>query len=264
MSTTPDDGSIEHGTPESGDGPVVQITAEAAEAKMKIERVHEGVLHYYERLLLWWFAARMPRWVTADKLTFAGLAASFGVGLSYILAWKCSWWWIASIGFLVMHWFCDSMDGTIARFRDMCRPHYGQFVDIFVDNLSMFLWFVPLGYSPAIQDPRVGYMMVIMFYLTVCKVAYQDMYEAKHVISVGALSGTEGRIGLAVLALVMFFFYDPVTNSPALVWLTWTIVSLITLGLLVAAVVSSSMLAWRLRCRDEAALAARKSGHQVP
>eukprot|EP01105_Mastigella_eilhardi_P021348 TRINITY_DN5166_c0_g1_i1.p1 TRINITY_DN5166_c0_g1~~TRINITY_DN5166_c0_g1_i1.p1 ORF type:complete len:239 (-),score=60.96 TRINITY_DN5166_c0_g1_i1:51-767(-) len=225
-----------------------------AEAAMPIQRVHEGLLHRYERQLLWWCAAYMPEWLTPDKLTIGGLLASIVIGIAYCMSWRSLWGFpIASI-FLVVHWYCDSMDGTIARYRDRCRPSYGQFVDIFVDNLSMFCWFVPLGYSPAINDPRIGFMLCIAFYLIVIKVAYQDAYENKHVISMGQLSGTEGRIGLVGLNTLYFLFPTPLVSL-----FLWFVVSVIMLVMVVYSIYDSSMLAWRLRVLDERALAERLS-----
>lgn len=158
-----------------------------------------------------------------------------------------------------------SMDGTLARYRDRCRPNYGQFVDVFVDNISMLFWFIPLGYTSAIGDPRllrlfiqelmllrVGYALVLAFYMIVIKVAYQDLYEKKHVISMGMASGTEGRIGLIVLGLLYYFF--PTTWVQKILWVA---VALITTVMFVYAVIEGSMLAWRLRCQDERALAER-------
>ena len=37
---------------------------------------------------------------------------------------------------LALNWFGDSLDGTLARFRDQQRPRYGFYVDHIVDALS--------------------------------------------------------------------------------------------------------------------------------
>jgi phosphatidylglycerophosphate synthase len=59
-----------------------------------------------------------------------------GAGLAYILARWTPWALIAACVFLALNWFGDSLDGTLARFRDQQRPRYGFYVDHIVDALS--------------------------------------------------------------------------------------------------------------------------------
>lgn len=99
-------------------------------------RVLESILSAPERHALRWLAAHMPRWVNSDHLTALGLLSMFGAGLAYVGARWNPLALVAVCVFLALNWFGDSLDGTLARFRDQQRPRYGFYVDHVVDALS--------------------------------------------------------------------------------------------------------------------------------
>jgi len=49
---------------------------------------------------------------------------------------------------LLMHWFGDSLDGTVARYRQAERPRYGFFVDQTIDVVGNLLIALGVGLSP--------------------------------------------------------------------------------------------------------------------
>jgi len=53
---------------------------------------------------------------------------------------------VASLGF-VINWFGDSLDGTLARYRNMSRPNYGYYTDHAIDGITTLLVFVGIGLS---------------------------------------------------------------------------------------------------------------------
>src|ERR1700743_2621280 len=100
------------------------------------KRIQQSFLANAEKRMLIWLAARMPAWINSDHLTLLGLFSMAAAGASY--------WWAATnraglllvVFFLALNWFGDSLDGTLARFRDHSRPRYGFYVDHLVDALS--------------------------------------------------------------------------------------------------------------------------------
>lgn len=95
----------------------------------------------FERWALPRMAARLPRWVTPDVLTSAGIAAAMVGGLGFVLAGRMgalAWLHLTSLA-LVAHWAADSLDGTLARQRRIERPRYGTFVDHTSDAISAWL-----------------------------------------------------------------------------------------------------------------------------
>lgn len=102
------------------------------------KRIQQSILANLEKRTLVWLAARTPAWINSDHLTLLGLLSMAAAGAAY--------WWSAtnSLGLvlvvlcLALNWFGDSLDGTLARFRNHSRPRYGFYVDHVVDSFSAF------------------------------------------------------------------------------------------------------------------------------
>lgn len=99
-------------------------------------RVNEALTASLEKRALVWMAARMPRWITSDGLTLLGFGAQVGAGAGYALARYHRWTLVVVIACMILNWFGDSMDGTLARARGQQRPRYGFYVDHMVDVLG--------------------------------------------------------------------------------------------------------------------------------
>jgi phosphatidylglycerophosphate synthase len=115
---------------------------------MAVKRVNQSVLGALERPTLAWVAERLPVWVLPDHLTLVGLVGAFLAATGFVLShWSMSWLWLSCMG-LVTNWFGDSLDGTLARFRQRERPRYGFFIDHTSDLFSNVIVFLAIGVSP--------------------------------------------------------------------------------------------------------------------
>src|SRR3954464_15326889 len=86
------------------------------------ERKQLSMLARVEKQTLIWLAKRMPGGVNSDHLTGLGFTAMFAAGLG---CWAASWdkrALLFVIAALVVNWFGDSLDGTLARVRNRLRP----------------------------------------------------------------------------------------------------------------------------------------------
>jgi archaetidylinositol phosphate synthase len=111
-------------------------------------RTNDSALGALERPVLAWLARRIPSWVQPDHLTTLALAGAVTAAAGYIGSrWSLEWLWLASAGVL-LHWAGDSLDGTLARMRDIQRPRYGFFVDHTSDLFAQAIIFLALGLSP--------------------------------------------------------------------------------------------------------------------
>jgi phosphatidylglycerophosphate synthase len=126
------------------------------------KRVQRTLVTAAEKKLLVWLAARMPVWVNSDHLTFLGFAAQFMVGVSYALSGTDSRWLWAATLFLAVNWFGDSLDGTLARYRDQQRPRYGFYVDHIIDSFGAIFLCVGLGIS-GFMSPMVSMILLVAF-----------------------------------------------------------------------------------------------------
>jgi phosphatidylglycerophosphate synthase len=96
-------------------------------------RINMALTASVEKRALRWIAERAPRWLTSDQLTVLGLIAQVAAGLCYSLSRFHHNALLLVIVCLVLNWFGDSMDGTLARVRCQQRPRYGFYVDHMVD-----------------------------------------------------------------------------------------------------------------------------------
>ena len=145
----------------------------------------------FERKWLPIMAAKLPAWVTPDILTTTGIVASVGIGLFYVLSGFNSVWLWAINGLLVVHWFADSLDGTLARVRKIERPRYGFFICL------------GLGLSPH-MDLRVAFGLLLSYYLMMIYVLLRAYALHEFKIAFGRLGPTEIRIVLIVANIVIW------------------------------------------------------------
>lgn len=125
--------------------PPVAPPSEAAPKPVAKQRVNDIFLARFERWALPRMARRLPAWVTPDTLTAIAIGGGFLTAASYFLAAQnLNWLWIASLG-LVIHWWGDSLDGTLARVREIRRERYGFFIDHQCDAISATAIFAGLG-----------------------------------------------------------------------------------------------------------------------
>ena len=131
-------------------------------------RIQTSVLAGSEQKLLDWLCRRLPHWVTPDKLTATGVFGAALAAVGYAASnWNPIFLFLASLG-LVINWFGDSLDGSLARHRDAERHRYGFFVDHSMDAVSIVVISVGLGLSPyvgmgAALFTLVGYLLLGLF-----------------------------------------------------------------------------------------------------
>lgn len=109
------------------------------------KRLQTSLLNGIERKALIWMAERMPRRVTSDMLTCLGFVAAIAYTIFCWLANKnVKYLWLSSFC-LVLNWFGDALDGSVARVRGIQRPKYGFFIDHSVDALTTCLFCIEIG-----------------------------------------------------------------------------------------------------------------------
>ena len=156
-------------------------------------RVHGALTASVERRVLVWMAARMPAWVSSDGLTLFGLGAQVGAGVGYAVARYHRWALIAVIACIVLNWFGDSMDGTLARVRGQQRPRYGFYVDHVVDVLGAVALMVGMGWSGMVHW-QVAMAMLVAF-LVLSSESYLATYTlSRFELSQGMFGPTEIRL----------------------------------------------------------------------
>lgn len=130
-----------------------------------IERIQNNMIARVERRALNRLCTGMPAWATPDMLTLVGMIGALFVFGGYVASNLHSGWLLLSIFGYVVHWFGDSLDGSLARFRKIERPRYGYFLDHSCDGFATVLLVVGIGISPYVQMEvaliaLVGYLLM--------------------------------------------------------------------------------------------------------
>jgi phosphatidylglycerophosphate synthase len=160
-------------------------------------RIQQSILANLEKRTLIWLAARTPAWVNSDHLTLLGLLSMAAAGAAY--------WWSATnpIGLvlvvlcLALNWFGDSLDGTLARFRNHSRPRYGFYVDHVVDSFSAFFLLGGLALS-GYMSPLVALGLLVAYLMLSVEIYLATYALGDFKISYYKMGPTELRILLSL------------------------------------------------------------------
>ena len=180
------------------------------------KRTNDILLGPLERPALRWLAAHMPSWMTPDILTAIGVIGTLIIFAGYLLT-NISplFLWLASFG-LVVNWFGDSLDGTLARYRDIQRPRYGFFIDHTVDAVNEALIVLGLGLSPYVRFDLACLALICYLLLSVL-VYVQQIVTNEFRISYGKLGPTEVRVIIILANTLLFITGIPTVKlGPAL------------------------------------------------
>ena len=156
-------------------------------------REHNSVLAASEKRLLIRMAGRLPDWVNSDHLTFTGAAAMLGIGACFWAGGGALW---LVIPLLVLNWFGDSLDGTLARVRHHERPRYGYYVDHVLDAVGFACLFggLMLGGHMSLT---FGLAFLAVYYLLVAEISMATHARGTFKMAFMKVGPTELRILLA-------------------------------------------------------------------
>jgi phosphatidylglycerophosphate synthase len=146
-----------------------------------------------ERRVLETMARRLPRWVTSDLLTGIGVAGAIGSGAAYAFSSRSVLWLLVASAALVVNWFGDSLDGTLARVRKTERPKYGYYLDHVVDAFSTTVVGVGLGLSPYLAL-EVALGLVVLFLVLAINVYLETAVFDAFRLGYGPFGPTEARV----------------------------------------------------------------------
>ncbi len=177
--------------------------------KEKSNRIQTSILNRAEKAALVWLAERQPRWVTSDLLTYLGVFGAVLCAVGFALAAVNVYYlWLSCLGLLV-NWYGDSLDGTLARVRNTQRPVYGFFIDHSLDAITICIMCLGAGLSPIFRLDialmvLAGYL-VLSIYTYICTIL-KDEFR----LTYGGMGPTEFRLIIILLNIV--YMYTPLST----------------------------------------------------
>ena len=177
-----------------------------SEENKQAARIQTSILNPLEKKVLVWLAQRMPAWVTSDMLTVVGFLGSLIMATGYALSnLDLRWLWLSCLGLLV-NWFGDSLDGSLARVRNTQRKTYGFYIDHNVDVINETIMFIGVGCSPLVNMSFAMLALVAYFMLSIY--VYIDCHlKGEMRLTYAGMGPTEFRLLMIIVNIC--FIYIP-------------------------------------------------------
>ncbi len=174
-------------------------------ASEKAKRINHSWTQSYEKRILHQLAQATPGWINSDHMTALGMLASVLIGIGYLLTHHSIWWLLLCNLGLVLHWYGDSLDGTLARFRGNERERYGYFIDHICDVWTILIVAIAMGFSPLLLMETALFVALAYCLMNVYVhiVAYT---RQEFLLSHGKLGPTEFRILFIIINSIAIFW----------------------------------------------------------
>ena len=196
------------------------------------QRIQTSIINGVEKRVLVWLAERQPRWATSDMLTLVGVVGAFLTGLGFYLThYNINWLWLSSAG-LVVNWYGDSLDGTLARVRNCQRPLYGYYIDHTVDCINEAFMFIGAGLSPLVDLDLALYVFVLYLFMTI-NVSVNAHLKSEFRLTYAKLGPTEFRLIIVIANTVLILFPRLVTYTLTLGCRAYTTLDLVAIAIIV-------------------------------
>lgn len=175
--------------------------------KEQSKRIQTSILNAAEKKVLVWLAARQPRWMTSDTLTLIGVIGAVVTAVGYTLSnYSVQWLWLASAGFF-LNWYGDSLDGTLARVRNLQRPIYGFYLDHCIDGVTMAIICIGAGLSQML-DLSIAMAVLTVYLLLSISVYINAHLKGEFKLTFAGLGPTEFRL-LMIIVNTAFIYVTP-------------------------------------------------------
>lgn len=192
------------------------------------QRIQTSIINGVEKRVLAWLAQRQPRWATSDMLTLVGVVGAFLTGLGFYLThYDINWLWLSSAG-LIINWYGDSLDGTLARVRNCQRPVYGYYIDHTVDCINEAFMFVGAGLSPLVDLDLALYVFILYLFMTI-NVSINAHLKSEFRLTYAKLGPTEFRLIIVIANTVLILFPRLVTYTLTLCGRAYTTLDLVAI-----------------------------------
>lgn len=173
-------------------------------------RIQTSLLNPSEKVILRALARRIPLFVTSDQLTALGVLGAVMVLVGYALTtYSPAWLWLANAGFFI-NWLGDSLDGTLARFRNQQRPLYGFYIDHNLDCVCAFLMVLGAGMS-AYMSLTVALLIIVPYLMLDVFVMINAHLKNEFQLTFSKLGPTELRL-IIIMVNTCFYFSSALQN----------------------------------------------------
>jgi archaetidylinositol phosphate synthase len=193
-------------------------------------REQTSILAPFERAALRGLARRMPAGVNSDHLSILGLVGMVGAGAFYAASKQNPLMLHVVNIFIFLNWFGDSLDGTVARYRDRQRPRYGFYVDHIIDTFGALFLIFGLALSGYMSERVAAGVLIVYFMVAI------NSYLAAYALGVFKISQwkmgpTEMRL-LLMIGNVFLIYHPRAMHGRYLLYDVGGVIAIIGMGLI--------------------------------
>jgi archaetidylinositol phosphate synthase len=171
-------------------------------------RINNTLLGPAEKRALHFLASRTPGWIGPNGLTFIGIMGAVFVFIGYALSSiNHHLLWLAVFGWVV-NWYGDSLDGSLARYRKIEKPHFGFFIDHLSDTISILIIGLGFGLSPYVRFD-LALLLIIAYFMLSIQTYVLDCATGVFEISYTKLGATEFRLMAIIFSFILYLFKFP-------------------------------------------------------
>ncbi|MDD2646672.1 MAG: CDP-alcohol phosphatidyltransferase family protein [Patescibacteria group bacterium] len=149
----------------------------------------------------------IPPFITNRTLMHTGFIAACLTGLSFFLTTFNKTWFLSAAFFLLVFLFCDRYDGRIARAKGVISKR-GYFADHMFDGLSLFIFFVGLGFSPGMRL-SIALGIVLFYYILAINTFLMTYITGTFATTYYRFSPAEAILILVIVCVISFLLPYP-------------------------------------------------------
>ena len=198
-------------------------------------QLSQGPATRLEQYIVKRIVSSVPKSITPTHLTIIAAIAGLLTGVSYLIAdlWK-PWLWAANV-FVLIHWACDALDGTLARHRKTLTKT-GFYLDHILDAATICFIIVGMYISHS-STTAFPLFFALMYLLLEINVMAQAIIFGTFPIAVGLFGPAEAQL-LLILGNIAAFTTGDITltvSGTRNSLLFWDIGTLVGVGILIPA-----------------------------
>ncbi|MBN2105536.1 CDP-alcohol phosphatidyltransferase family protein [bacterium] len=199
---------------------------------LDMKRENHTLLGVWEKKVLLFLASRLPAWMTPNILTTIGMAGSLLVFFGYWFStYNENFLWMACLGWII-NWYGDSLDGSLARYRNIEKPRFGFYIDHHCDTLSVWIIGMGFGLSPYVRFD-VALLLLIAYLLMSIQTYILTCSTGIFRISYAKLGATEFRLIAILITIFIYFVKLPQITLLNNIWSVLDVLILIPFGIMV-------------------------------
>lgn len=175
---------------------------------MEIVRRHQAITSKIERKILNFIAKRIYRYFKADHLSLLAIIGAIIAAFGYFLAKNnLNLLHLANLGIFI-HWFGDSLDGTVAKLRNESRPKYGHYLDHILDAICATIVIFGINFSGLSLESEWVWVLAIFLLIMIhsfLKASVTGIFD----LSFERFGPTEVRLGFVFMNLILLYSGNP-------------------------------------------------------